>query len=378
MTAAGVGSLLVCQRQLARYRRGFDSIHPLMTPLVPEGTGPLLYRPKTSAAEINSAVRKGISWLSSNFDLARKQVMGQSNYYGLYGIERIGALADRQTLGGVDWYARGQSYILGNQGADGSWKDYHGDVPNTCWAILFVVKATEKSVQKIEIRRLGGGTLLGGRGLPSDLNNLTIAQGRVVVRPMSGAVESMIAVLEDPRALAAESALGGLVERYRAEGPKVIRPHKNRFLKMLTDRDPSIRRVAAWALGRTEELDVVPLLIRLLDDPVEDVMAEARQSLQFLSRKVDGYGPPVAPTPEQRAEAIRAWREWYAGARPAELDVDLEVTAEPAAATGSAPAAKTSDGASAPASEATPGPRPAEPKTEAPGAPRGGTQGSSG
>jgi hypothetical protein len=333
MTAAGVGSLLVCQRQLARYRRGIDAINPLMTPLVVEGAAPLLYAPKTPAGAVNNAIKKG------------------------YGVERIGALADRSTLGGADWFARGESYILGRQDAAGPWKDYHGDVPNTCWAILFVVKATAKSVHKIEIRRLGAGTLLGGRGLPSNLNELTIAQGRVMVRPMSGAVESMVSVLEDPRALSAEAALGGLIEKYRADGPKVLRPYKDRFRKLLSDKDSSIRQVAAWALGRTEDMDVVPMLIDRLNDPVEDVMTEAKLSLQFLSRKIDGYGPPIAPTPEQRAEAIRQWKIWFAETRPPELDIDVEPELAREAAKNAA-AAKPAAPESGPAVKPVTAPRP--------------------
>ena len=83
---------------------------------------------------------------------------------------------------------------------------------------------------------------------------------------MNGAVEGMLAVLEDPRAENADSALAGLVARYQADGPAVLRPYKDRFRKLLTDRDPGLRQVAAWALARTGDLDVVPALIDALVD----------------------------------------------------------------------------------------------------------------
>ncbi len=47
---------------------------------------------------------------------------------------------------------------------------------------------------------------------------MTVAGGRVMSRPMNGAVEGMLAVLEDPRAQEADSAFSGLVSRY-SEGP---------------------------------------------------------------------------------------------------------------------------------------------------------------
>ncbi|MFO0909623.1 MAG: hypothetical protein U0794_14915 [Isosphaeraceae bacterium] len=43
--------------------------------------------------------------------------------------------------------------------------------------------------------------------------------------------------------------LAGIIQRYRVEGPGVLRPHKDRFRKLLTDRDPGLRKVAAWSLG---------------------------------------------------------------------------------------------------------------------------------
>ena len=47
-------------------------------------------------------------------------MMGQSVYYGLYGMERIGALTGRKTISGIDWYDRGRSFILGSQEATGA------------------------------------------------------------------------------------------------------------------------------------------------------------------------------------------------------------------------------------------------------------------
>src|SRR5262249_51621678 len=158
----------------------------------------------------------------------------------------------------------------------GHWASQHGDTPNTVWALLFLTKSTAKSVKKFEIKRLKAGTLLGGRGLPEDLSSLTIAQGRVVVRPMNGAVEGMLDVLAAPRTTNADSALAGLLQKSQAQGPRALRPHKDRFRKLLNDRDPGVRRVAAWSLGRTGDLDVVPALIAALRDGDETVVAEAR------------------------------------------------------------------------------------------------------
>jgi HEAT repeats len=321
MTAAGVGSLLICRRQIAQYLeyiRG-ESPSKLLIPINVKAARPR-YELESAPARIDPAIRRGLAWLATNYKTTSSPAFGPSLYYGLYGLERIGALADRESLGGADWYETGRKAILAGEHPGGGWSATHGEVPNTAWAILFLSKSTAKTLRRIEIKRLGGGTLLGGRGLPKDLSSLTVAGGRVVSRPMNGAVEGMLSVLEDPRARDADSALAGLVARYQAEGPGVLRPHKDRFRKLLTDRDPGLRQVAAWALGRSGDLDAAPDLIGVLTDPDPGVVETARIGLQLLSRKIDGMGPPPGATPERRREAAAKWRDWYNGVRPLDLE----------------------------------------------------------
>ncbi len=339
MTAAGVGSLILCQKQLARHRKGQDLVNPLMSPLTIDGQDAnSRYKVTTTAASINAAVRNGNDWIAGRFQVNTSATMGQSPYYGLYGIERMAALAKDEKINlGFDWYGKGLPFVLSTQQTNGSWNSQHDSVPNTCWAILFSTKSTQKSLRKIEIRRLGAGTLRGGRGLPSDMSNMEIVQGQLVVRPMGGAIEGMLAVLENNRADNADAALAGLVSQYEAKGPSVLRPMKDRFRKLLGDRDPSIRRIAVWGLGRTADLDVAPILIKTLMDPDDDMVSEARIGLQVLSRKLDGFGPARGASPDQKQDSARRWQEWYQAAKPPDLDApDLLVptaTAKPAPAT---------------------------------------------
>jgi hypothetical protein len=343
MTAAGVGSLLICQRQLERYRHVRRGTTTLLKPLVSEGER-ADYRPSTTNAQFEQAINRGLSWLGTNFAPNNPAISGQSVYYMLYGVERIGALADRQTLGRVDWYAKGRDFIISTQNPDGSWHSNLGAEMNTVWAMLFMTKSTAKTLQRIQIKRLGAGTLLGGRELPKDLSSMTIAGGRVVSRPMNGAIEGMLAILEDPRAEQADAAVAGMVERYYKEGPEALRPYKSRFRRMLSDRDPGVRRVAAWALAHTGELNVAPLLIDALAAPNEDeeVVGAARLGLQLLSRKVAGPGPPSPSTPEERQTAARQWRAWYNAIRPLDLDDHDEARGAPAERSSPAPPASSS------------------------------------
>lgn len=320
MTAAGTGSLLICYSQLQRHYKALELPSPLLTPIYPEGQAP--YEPKISAKAIDASVRRGLAWIGANYTQAGLTSGGQSPFYALYGLERVAALSAKEQIGGFDWYRPGLSFIQAKQSRGGSWEAAHGTTPNTAWALLFLTKSTAQTIKKIEIKRLAAGTLLGGRGLPSDLSTLTVAGGRVMVRPMSGAIDSMLSVLEDPRSDQAEAAMAGLIELYHTRGPAVLVPLKDRFRRMITDRDAGNRAAAAWALGRMGDLSVAPLLIKALTDRDDTVSTEARLGLQVLSRKVDGFGPEPGATPEQRVEAANKWRAWLESVRPPGFNPD--------------------------------------------------------
>lgn len=343
MTAAGVGSLLICKRQLAQYRQFQKGVNPYLTPIAASPSAE--YRVGATEAQLDAAIGRGMNWIAARFNTSDTAIFGKSVYYGLYGIERIGALADRQTIGRIDWFDRGRAYIRSTQKPDGSWSyPPYDQAVTSVWAILFLTKSTAKTLHRVEIQRLGAGTLLGGRYLPSDLSTMAVAGGRIISRPMSGAVEGMLDILEDPRIQDGDSAVAGIVERYNEQGPPALRSHKDRFRRMLDDRDPGVRQVAAWALGRTGDLDVVPSLIDALEDADEQVVAAARQGLQLISRKIDGPGPEPEATPEQKKAAAEAWRRWYDQARPLEASYRDEAEQADQAAAAVAPSAKPGGG----------------------------------
>ena len=252
MTAAGVGSLLLCKRQLEQFRQSRRGSNPLLTRDRPPelASRTTRSRPRWS----RSTRRCGREWPGWRRTTrpADTNLIGQSIYYALYGLERVAAFADRQTHRQGGPAGEGTKLHPLSQKADGSWHALpQTDDMNTVWAILYLTKSTAKSIKRVNIKRLGAGTLVGGRYLPKDLTSMTVAGGRIMSRPMNGAVEGMLAVLEDPRAQNADAAVSGLIERFQREGPDALRPFKDRFRKMLSDRDPGMRQVAAWALART-------------------------------------------------------------------------------------------------------------------------------
>ncbi len=338
MSAAGVGSLYLCQGLLAKHRKGQDLMNPLMTPVDTNGE-PLVsrYKVETAAASINSGIDRGIGWLQRSFQISKDPIMGQSPYYALYGMERMVALSrNDKVMGAMDWYGRGMQFVLSNQGGDGSWNAQHNQVPNTCWAVLFGVKATTISVKKIDLRKLAAGTQVGNRKLPANLENVQIGPGgRVSVKPMGGAIDGMLAALNDVKN--SDSAIAGLEEKFQKEGPKILRPYKDRFRKMLSEPNGDQRVVAAWGLGRMADLDAAPVLIKALLDSDDGVVTAARVGLEVLSRKLEGFGPAPGANAAERLAAAKRWQQWFETVKPPDLDAPDLVLEKPG--TPAAPAA---------------------------------------
>lgn len=129
MTACGVGGLLICKEQMELSSdREKD-------------------KEKKPPAWIDDSIAKGMEWLDKNFDAERNAGADQQElFYYLYGVERVGDLSGRKEFNGKDWYLRGATLLLDRQEADGKWNDSTGfppgDVLGTCFALLFLKRAT--------------------------------------------------------------------------------------------------------------------------------------------------------------------------------------------------------------------------------------------
>ncbi len=106
MTCAGVAAMAICGMGLGAADRN---------------------RPQMSA---------GMRWLGAHFAVI-------PNYYYLYSLERAGTITGEKLIGGHDWYQEGARFLIDGQGADGSWTGGYGGTIDTCFAILFLKRATE-------------------------------------------------------------------------------------------------------------------------------------------------------------------------------------------------------------------------------------------
>jgi len=123
MTVAGLMSIRACELGLGK--RGLQN---------------------TLRKNIAGARSLSLSWLEENFRVDRNPGGAASprwNYYYLYGVERMAALMDLDTIAGLDWYQEGARFLVADQAENGSWASAYGESgPNTCFALLFLSRST--------------------------------------------------------------------------------------------------------------------------------------------------------------------------------------------------------------------------------------------
>jgi hypothetical protein len=95
-------------------------------------------------------VQDGVAWIGTNFSVADNPKHGNKHhYYYLYGLERAGILFGTEKFGSHEWYPEGANLLIEQQAADGSW----GDTVDTCFAILFLRRATRPLVESKDASR---------------------------------------------------------------------------------------------------------------------------------------------------------------------------------------------------------------------------------
>jgi len=113
---------------------------------------------------VDQAIRDGAAYLAHEWTVVDRQ----HPYYYLYGLERVGVLTGCHRFGDHDWYAEGGRHLLDAQNRDGSWgrdtplrQGGFGEPPNalpqTCFAILFLARATVPLVPDLPERPRTGG-----------------------------------------------------------------------------------------------------------------------------------------------------------------------------------------------------------------------------
>ncbi len=237
-------------------------------------------------------------------------------YYWRYSQERYESfveIVNNRQEKSPSWYNDGVDELAGIQDDDGGWGTRKTDVTprsvSTAFAILFLIRSTQKAIGKLD-----EGVTFGGYQLPNDVSSVKLMGDRLVSDEETS-IENLLTMLEEDEAGGVEVSL--LPQSLRlSDEPDQRKEQIARLSRLLVSGDYRARQLAARLLGRTDDLGVVPDLIFAITDPDPLVPMIAEESLRLLSRKLSAGELGRKPTDAERLAAERFWKEWYLGVRP--------------------------------------------------------------
>ncbi len=322
VATAGIGSVYVMADLFgANARRSDDDgIPPALKPVGGEDGAAIAgenLKPTVAREYIERAKQRGDAWFAANYSIEAKQWQ----YYYLYALERYQSfkeLAENRNDPSPRWYNDGVRYLLKEQ-RNGSWSGSGGNVVDTSFAVLFLIRSTRKSIQRV--RDFGAGLMLSGRGIPKDTDRLTVRDGQVVSLEEVRLTQQLIDAVGSPESIDNAEMLDAISQLPPKESRVLATQHAQKLRAMLRSDSPQAKIAVAKTLGRSGDLSNVPTLILLLSEKDSEVILEARDALRRLSRRFEGFGLTEEADELERDKAIQAWKDWY---RRIEPDVEYE------------------------------------------------------
>lgn len=334
LTAAAMGSLYIVKDRLGirKLKKTPDDETPsVLEPIqIKEAV-----KTKLDLRHFSRALSAGNRWMESNYQIGKIDKEKDFWHYSVYALERFDSLKQADEAGydnrfadedaserAEGWYTQGARVLLSTQSVTGSWKSMAGEIPDTCFATLFLIGSTKKSLQKSSLAKFKTGVMRGGTGLPA-VDGVRVRDGRVVVKPLDAPPDEILRTVANPDDPKFAESLEALAE-LAAEGDLAILKEQGRRLARLAATAGTavqVRILAVQAISRSRNLDLAPLLIRLLDDPNPEVMTAASTGLGEISRKFTDFGLGTRPTELDRNAAVGKWKDWFATVRP---DLDIE------------------------------------------------------
>jgi len=328
LAAAGFSALLIAGDLLGQYRSKIAENQE------EEGIIPAAFKrilPETAKTKANfdrtrldNSAKRGENWHNQN-----PYQRAIWHYYYMYSRERYESFLEitkGKQQKSPEWYNQAVEALRASQSTDGNfagaWGAVAGDTDSllnpeacTCFAVLFLIRSTQKAIGS-----LNEAYVVGGQDLPDDLNSVTAIDGKVMSKSTTTSVDDALKMLEQDGKGSMEGKLA-TDKMLLSSDPKQRKEQLNRFARLLNTKDPEFRKVAAKMLGRGDDMDVVPALIFTVStDPDAEVARTAEQSLRLISRKLDTNHLPKGKdgklSDQAKAKAGAEWKKWYLSLRP--------------------------------------------------------------
>jgi hypothetical protein len=274
--------------------------------------------------------------------------MGGKWYYFFWSMERVAVIYGLETIDKKDWYTWGAKLLLKSQAGDGSWSgEYGGGGVDTSFALLFLrranlaedltaaLKGRVKDPALIASLKAGNldellknkGTKPGvGKTSPSEKTTVpepggdaeATQMGHDFAKASSAQQEKLLETWRDTKGTKYTEALASTITLLKGDAKTKVREALAQRLTRMTaktlrgqmeDDDVEIRRAAATAAGVASKKELIPDLIKLLDDPQMPVTQAARRSLKAMTRQ--DFGPEPEATRAECISAMKAWKSWW-------------------------------------------------------------------
>jgi hypothetical protein len=280
------------------------------------------YRPRVTKTGLTARISQAQNWAKARQHPEGHQY-NQKQYF-FYALERAAALQEMGQIGGQEWYMAYGNVLLGLQDKDGSFpKTNTSPRIGAAFAILYFMRSTKQILDK----QYTGGVMSGGRN-PEDLF------GKTQKKKELSSLDVLLAKMDEVDL----SELDGLdtndiVESVQFGSKEELIGQVDRLKLLIESNNAENRKAAYFALGRTGDFSLVPLMIQGLRDPNLDVNVTALLALRYIARKPNGFGIPLKPLAgaetaneetrlktanEWRTKAWKTWMNWYRDVRPFE------------------------------------------------------------
>lgn len=144
----------------------------------------------------NEHIERGLRWMDKRIG----EALTNGNLYGMYGIERIGVASGRKYFSTTNWYEVGADYLVKKQKPDGSWEGQWGVLPDTCFALLFLVRGRAPIVfNKVEysVEEKKKTVTANWDQRPRDVANFSRWMGRQIERDLNWQTVNLKVPVED-------------------------------------------------------------------------------------------------------------------------------------------------------------------------------------
>lgn len=320
LTAAALASLYIAKDRLGfrELKRQEDAELPAAFEAIDGDEKKKKIETDLSKRDFGRVIAAANRWLEEKYQIDK---LNSWVYYSLYALERFEAFREADLAGSPvplpkseksKWYLRASRYVLKTQKPDGTWESNAGTVPSTCFAILILTGSTKQSLAKSRVVRYRASMLRGGRGLPQ-AEKIRVRDGRIVVAPLDAPLPRVLDLVQDPRNADYAAAVEALADAATKGAPATLRQHLPALRTLVRRMQGEVRRLAIEAVGRADDLDSVPLLIKVVESADVETAVAAATALGKISRKYETLGVTRQSTPEARRKAATAWRSWYQG-----------------------------------------------------------------